>query len=160
MSHDDFLDVRTPLNPPRIAFWMIISVLAGSAMVAAAVHFGGNGAPAMVFFGVVLPIIGFTLPLHREGVQIDAAAGTITTWWGLVVPFRRTSQSLGNPEYVSLTREIRGSDRHRTTVYPLKLIEHGSGFARELLSSPRYDDSRYMGEQVAFFLKVTLHDAT
>lgn len=160
MSRDEFLDVRTPLNPRRIAFWMISSLLAGSGMLAAAVHTGGNSAPGLAFFGLALPIMGFTLPLSRVGVQIDAAAGTVITWWGLVVPLRRTSQSLGNPEYVSLTREIRGSERNRSAVYPVRLIEQGSGAARELLASHRYDDSRRMGEQIAFFLKVALHDAT
>jgi hypothetical protein len=158
MSRNNFLDLRTPLDPRRILFGVVFGGVGGIGPLVAAVFAGGEGAPVGVLSGLLFLAVGLGVAFGRRGVEIDATARTVTTWWGVQVPFRRTPKPLGNPDCVSLSREVRGSGKSRTVVFPIKLLEQSTGAAQELLAPQRYEQSRRMTEQIATFLVVAMHD--
>ncbi|MFW6163345.1 MAG: hypothetical protein ACODAJ_11300, partial [Planctomycetota bacterium] len=108
-------------------------------------------------FGGVFALVGAGLVLGRAGKRLDRRAGTVTTWWGLAVPFHRKEMPLSDFDKVRITREVRRSKNSTYTVYPVRL--HGGGDAKVKIEEPRdQSKARGLGEEVAKFLTLPLHD--
>ena len=120
-----------------------------------------NAPPPWYFavpFGLVFAAVGAAFVFGRGGVRIDRTQRTVTTWWGLLVPFKKTEHGLDEYDHVGLTKEIRRSKNSTYTVYPVKLLGRGKevGFGE-----PReYQAARRKAEEIAGFLGLRMMDAT
>ncbi len=120
----------------------------------------GNGPPAIVALAFALPFtaVGAGLVFGRRGCIIDQKRRHVVTWWGLLVPFRRTEQKLADFSAVSITREVRRSNNSTYTVYPVRLEGEG---AKVSLGDLRADlEARTLAESVAKFTGLPLSDAS
>ena len=145
--------------------WGLPFFLAGVAIIVAAATGGmktEDGAPMPLLFGIlfgsVFASVGAGLMLGRAGVTIDRTSKTMTTWWGLLVPFRSTERPLGEVTTVALSREVRGSGKSSRTVYPVKLV--GPEKPVEIDAEQDYQSARRRAEKVAKFLDLGLEDTT
>ena len=122
---------------------------------------GGEAPPAVVVipFGGLFAGIGAAFVFGRAGKIIDRRAGTVTTWWGLLVPFKTTVTQLADYERVTLSREVRRSKNSTYTVYPVRLVGAGAGGVK--IEEPRnVNAARKTGEEVAKFVGLPLADSS
>jgi len=121
-----------------------------------------SGKPPPVFFaipfGLVFATVGAAIMFGRAGITIDRREGKLKTWWGLLVPFRSTQYPLEDLEVVTITREIRRSDKSTYTVYPVRL----SGPDKPIkIEEPRdYNAARKRAEEIAKFLNLGVEDSS
>jgi len=109
-----------------------------------------------VALGGLFAAVGAGLMFGRSGKDLDRRTDTLTTWWGVVVPFRRKVYRLSDVQRVSLTREVRRSRNSSYTVFPVRL--HGLNVILEESRDP--DKARAAAEQVAKFLGCPLADSS
>ena len=110
-------------------------------------------------FGGVFALVGAALAFGRAGKVLDKRAGTVTTWWGMLVPFSRKQYPLSKYDTVMLRREVRRSKNSSYTVYPVRI--EGAGAKTVKIEEPRDErKAREAGEEVAKFLGVKLVDRT
>ena len=104
--------------------------------------------------GLAFTIAGAALVLVRNGITIDRRSRTITQWWGLLIPMKRTEYSLDRFESVRL--DLHTGDRDSGDACTINLI--GSGrFAPFYIPSPGdYDGTRRTAEQLSHFLDIPL----
>jgi hypothetical protein len=120
-----------------------------------------TGKPMPWFFSLVMGVpftaVGVGLVFGRGGKVLDRRAGTLTTWWGLLVPWKMTTRPLSDFASVSISREVRRTKNSSYTVYPVRL---DSGERTGLtLEEPRdTSQARRLGEDAAKFLNVRLVD--
>jgi len=122
-----------------------------------------TGKPMPIYFAIpfggVFALVGAGLMFGRAGKRIDRRAGTATTWWGLLVPFRTKTYPLSDFEKVTITREVRRSKNSSYTVYPVRTA--GASVKSVTIEEPRSEDkARALGEEVAKFLGLPLHDSS
>ena len=120
----------------------------------------GSAAP-LVFvipFGLVFASVGAGIMFGRAGIEIDLTARTITTWWGLMVPFKSRTLPLERAKIVSINREVRRSKNSTYTVYPVRI----EGFEKAIdIEEPRnYADARRRAEEIAKFMNLGVEDST
>jgi len=126
--------------------------------------YGISRAPvAGAILGVVLVLVGAGFLLGRNGVILDRNRHTVTQWWGLLVPFYTTEYQVGPDALVRLSTEIRrsrsstgGDDLY--TVFPIML--QGKNLSVVIDESREFDASRRLGEEVAKFFNLPIHDLT
>jgi len=108
-------------------------------------------------FGAIFAAVGAAFVFGRAGKTIDRRSGTMTTWWGIVVPFRRKEYPLSAFDRVTLSREVRRSKNSTYTVYPVRL--EGPGAKKAALEERRAQRAaRQGGEELAKFLGLKLAD--
>lgn len=121
----------------------------------------GEAVPLLLVvpFGAVFATVGAALVLGRAGKTFDRRSGTVTTWWGLLVPFKTTTRPLAEFASVSISKEIRRSKNSTYTVYPVRLAsEKGKDVNIE---EPRdMGKARQAAEEVAKFLDLRLVDSS
>ena len=119
-----------------------------------------NGPPAAVglLFGAVFAGVGAVLVFGRSGCVLDTRHGTVTRWWGLLGPWWRRERSLAELDRVTMTREVRRSDKSTYTVFPVRLA--GNGEAVTLAESRKEETARKLAEDVAKFLGFPLADSS
>ena len=108
-------------------------------------------------FGAVFATVGAGLVLGRAGKEIDRRAGTVTTWWGLLVPFKSATRPLADFEAVQVTKEVRRSKNSTYTVFPVRLTA-SVGKNVSLEESRDAMKARKAGEEAAKFLGFKLID--
>ena len=113
-------------------------------------------ARAPIVFGV-LALVGAILVCVRMGVVIDRRQRTITTWWGLLVPFFRTEHPLSEARFVSISREERRAGRTTYEVFPVRL-ERANTRAVAIRAAPDHDTARRFAEDVARFVHLGIRD--
>jgi len=114
---------------------------------------------AAILFGGLFAALGAGLVFGRSGKELDRRTDALTTWWGLLVPFRRKEHRLSAFQCVSLRREVRRSKNSTYTVYPVRL--EGGGMPQVTLEEPRDPvAARAVAEEAAKFLGRTLVDAS
>jgi hypothetical protein len=123
-----------------------------------------DGSQAPLFFVVpfclVFITIGLSVMLGRAGTVLDKTAGTVTSWWGLLVPFKRTEKArLEEITWVAIRREVRRSKNSSYTVYPVYLLRE-EGEAVSLEEPREYEAARARAEEVAKFLDLGTRDET
>ena len=105
---------------------------------------------AFVFLGVIFMCV-------RSGVILDRQRRTITTWWGLLVPFFKTERPFSQPHYVILSREERHDKGRNYEVFPVRL--EGLGPDAITIHEPvDYDKARHLAEEIARFLHLGIRD--
>jgi len=131
-----------------------------SVMAAPFLASSGKAAPpwyGAVPFGAVFATVGAALVFGRSGTILDRRGGSVTTWWGLLVPFRRTVRPLADFQSVVIAREVRRSKNSTYTVYPVRLTAQGTPHVE--VQEPRDEHAaRSVGEELARFLGVRLVD--
>jgi len=111
--------------------------------------------------GLLFATIGAVLTFGRVGCIVDPRARRLTKWWGLLTPMRRRERSLDDFSAVTLTREIRRSNKSTYTVYPVRLRGTDDCSDEKLDEGcQRYEQSRKLAEEVASLLGVDLVDSS
>jgi len=121
-----------------------------------------TGQPASPWFGVPLgllfALIGAALVLGRAGTIIDREQGQVTTWWGLLVPFRRVVHRLSDFVAVRVDQKVVRTRNGDHTVYPIMLERADDEVA--IRQTRNATQARQVAERVASFLNLPLRDAT
>lgn len=159
-SDSDVLEVR------RGGGWVgllgLLFLAPGLGIIAWSLGLVPDGADAMpwyfgVPFGLAFAAAGAGVLLGRAGVILNRRDCTVTTWWGLLVPFRRTRRELAEFAQVVLNREVRRSKNSMYTVYPVRL----GGPKPVLIEEPRdYARARRVAEEISAFLSRPLADSS
>ena len=111
----------------------------------------------LAIFGGVLAFLGAIFMSVRFGVIVDRQRRTVTTWWGLLVPFHRTGHPFSQSHHVTLSREERSAGRSSYEVFPVRL--EGAGTDTITLHEPRdYDRARQLSEEIAKFIPLGIRD--
>jgi hypothetical protein len=119
---------------------------------------GGAGAGLVaVPFGFIFAAVGAGIMFGRAGLIIDTRARTATRWWGLLVPFKRTTVPLDDIDAVTISREVRRSKNSTYTVYPVRLRAKGTDL--DVKEQRDYEAARREGERFAKFLGVKMIDS-
>lgn len=110
-----------------------------------------------IFVGVPV-LLGAIFMCVHSGVMLDRQRRTITTWWGLLVPFHKTEHPFSQTHYVTLSREERRAGRGgRYEVFPVRL--EGPGTDAIALHEPRnHDKARQLAEEIAKFIHLGIRD--
>lgn len=112
-----------------------------------------------LLFGAIFAIVGCVVCFARFGTIIDRRHGTVTTWWGLLVPWRSKSRSLSSFSQVTVSSEVRRTKKSSYLVYPVRL--HGLGGNSIELEAPRNPEpARQAAERFAKFVELPLMDTT
>lgn len=119
----------------------------------------GQGAretwPAALF-GLVFASVGAAFMFGRAGIILDLRRRRVTTWWGLLFPFKSTDHPLGSFTEISITHEIRKSKNSTYSVYPVRLVGGTPLLLREFRDR---DSSRRLAEEVGKFLHLGVRDS-
>jgi hypothetical protein len=121
----------------------------------------GSDEPAPLYFvipfGLVFASVGAGLVLGRAGKNIDRREGAVTTWWGLLVPFKTTTRPIEDFSKVTIAREVRRSKNSTYTVYPVRMASDEGKDIK--LEEPRdMGKARAVAEEAAKFLEIPLAD--
>ena len=105
----------------------------------------------------VLVLLGAIFMCARFGVIVDRQRSTITTWWGLLVPFHETVHLFSQSHYVTMSREERSAGKRNYEVFPVRL--EGAGTDTIMLHEPGdYDKARRLAEEIAKFVHLGIRD--
>ncbi|MCI0341153.1 MAG: hypothetical protein L0216_08350 [Planctomycetales bacterium] len=120
----------------------------------------GEAAPVffVVPFGLLFTAVGAGFVFGRSGAILDKDEGTATSWWGLLVPFRRTVRPLADFREVAVVREIRRSKNSTYTVFVVRLA--GAGKPLDLREPRDPVAARRLAEEAAGFLGLPVRDTT
>jgi hypothetical protein len=120
---------------------------------------GGPPAALLVgLFGLPFAAIGAALVFGRSGVILDRQRGTLVRWWGLLVPMKRTEQSLDGFETVRLGYTP-GDSKHAAT-YPVTLVPGDGGRPVPMQAPTDYAAARRLAERLARFLRKPVEDSS
>lgn len=114
----------------------------------------------LIIFGGGLVFLGAVLMCVRVGVIVDRQRRTITTWWGLLVPFYRgrTEHSVSQADFVTLSREERKAGKGEIyVVFPVTLGGRGS-HAITIHEPHDHDKARQLAEEIAKFFGLGIRD--
>ena len=123
-----------------------------------------DGDPMPLFFAIpfggIFAAVGAGLMFGRGGIRIDKRQNTIESWWGLLVPFKKTIHSIDDFRYVIITKEVRRSKNSTYTVYPVYLDPKNPREKKRLkIEEPRdMLVSRKTSEAIAKFVDFCIHD--
>lgn len=113
-------------------------------------------AEAPIVFGVLV-LLGAILVCVRVGVVIDRQQRSITTWWGLLVPFHKTERPFSQAHFVTISREERLAPGRSYEVFPVRL--EGAGTDAVTIHEPLdHDQARRLAEDVAKFVHLGIRD--
>lgn len=160
---DDRLEIKT--GGGFLMLFGLPFLIAGLAVIVdsqtvAAKNPGAHQSPLFAFlFGAVFAGVGAVIMFGRAGTIIDRRVGTITTWWGLLVPMCSKTRPLNEFSKVTLGREVRRSNKRTRVVYPVRLVSAGS--ANLNLEEPQnVEKARQKAERIAKFVGLPLVDTS
>jgi hypothetical protein len=113
---------------------------------------------ALIPFGGVFALVGLGLVFGRTATILNRSERKLITWWGLLVPFSSKERKLYDFDKVTLTKEVRQSDKSTYTVYPIRL--DGRGKPGTIGEIKDYNESRKVAEDVARFLHLVMEDSS
>ena len=114
----------------------------------------------VIVLGGALALLGAVLTCVRVGVIVDRQRRSLTTWWGLLVPFfrSRTERSVSQSDFVTLFREERKAGKGEIyVVFPVTLGGRGSD-AITIHEPHDHDKARQLAEDLAKFLGFGIRD--
>lgn len=114
--------------------------------------------PVALLFGGIFAAVGAAFVFGRAGKIVDRRARTVTTWWGLLVPFAHTVYRLDEFDRVTISREVRRSKNSTYTVYPVRF--EGRTQPVKLEEPQAYAEARQDAEQLAKFLRWPVADSS
>lgn len=106
--------------------------------------------------GLVFTIAGSALVLVRNGITINRRSRTITQWWGLLMPMKRTEYRLDAFDCVRL--DFYAGDRNSDDTYTINLIGSGHSTPFYIPSPGDYEGAHQMAEQLSRFLDIPFED--
>jgi hypothetical protein len=106
--------------------------------------------------GLAFTIAGAALVLVRNGITIDRRNRTITQWWGLLAPMKRTEYSLDS--FGSVRLDLHAGDRDSGDACTINLIGSGRSAPFYIPSPGDYDGTRRTAEQLSHFLGIPFED--
>jgi hypothetical protein len=113
---------------------------------------------AVTAAGLLMSSVGIALALGRRGAMIDPSRRTVTTWWGLLVPWHSRVQHSDAYQFVTLERAVVRRNNSTGVIYPL-----GLEGPRDRAALYRFDDyaaARQRAEEVARALRLSMRDTT
>ena len=121
-----------------------------------------NGPPKVfaIPFGSIFGLVGFAMMFGRRGCRMDKKRGTIESWSSLLIPLSRKVREIADFTRVTVTREVRRSDKSTYTVFPVRIMGEDPKAKLDLQESTKYEKSRALAEQVAQFLELPLADSS
>lgn len=111
------------------------------------------------FFPFIFVIAGLAFATYRRKITLDKIDRTITKSWGFIVFLSQNTQTLSKVNYVFTTKEVRGSGKHRKTVYPVYIAAENSGNI-EIQAHSHDKLSRLNAEKIAKYLEVDIEDVS
>lgn len=112
----------------------------------------------LVPFGSVFALVGLGLMTGRRGVIIDRRRHRIVTWYGLLIPMKRKECLLDFYDRLTLSREVRKSDKSTRIVFPVRLEGNGQNEPAHVEEPQDYHQARATAESLAEFLRLPLAD--
>ena len=103
-------------------------------------------------------VAGTVLAFGRSGVVIDLHKRTITRWWGLLVPMKKTEDDLSLYEHVEISKKVVRNKNSTTTYYPVLL--KGTGPDVKFENPTTHKIARRHAEELAKFLHFDLVDSS
>lgn len=114
---------------------------------------------AIVFpVGVAFAGAGLLLILSRSGFTIDRRKGTITRWWGLPLPLKKTRHPISSYTSVVLTRYPEGEGEPPES-YPVTLVSGSVSDEFVLFDSEDYVKARQVALEIGRFLGKPVRDS-
>ncbi len=114
-------------------------------------------------FGGVFAIAGLFVMFARKKITIDRRTMMVTTKTTIFIPIKKKEYPLGKFERVTLSKEVRRSDKSTYTVYPVRLSggEGAAGVDDFLIEEPQNDNNaRKLAEEMSAFLGLELVDSS
>ena len=115
-----------------------------------------------IAIGCVLMFLGASFICFRVGVMLDRQRRTVTTWWGLLVPFNVTKHPISPAHFVSISREERSDYKRSYEVFPVRLeraVADSITIQELTIDEPReHDMARHLAEDVAKFIQLGVRD--
>ena len=119
-----------------------------------------SGEPAPLYFvipfGMVFAAVGGGIMFYRSKTIIDRDQGTIHHWWGILIPMKHRYVKIDDVSSITITREIRKSDKSTYTVYPVRA--EGTGEALKIKEPRDYNQARAEAERIAKVIQKPIHD--
>ena len=112
----------------------------------------------MVPFGSVFSTVGLVLMAGRRGIVIDRQRHRVVKWYGLLVPMVRRESLLSLCDRLTLSREVRRSDKSTRIVYPVRLEGNAQEHAIPIVEPLEYQEARRTAESLSEFLRLPLAD--
>ncbi len=110
-------------------------------------------------FGGVFAATGAAFIFGRGGKTLNRRTNEMTTWWGLLVPFKSTTYQLSDFERVTVSRERRKSKNSHYTVFPVRIDGSKPGAVK--IDEPKSEPQALeLAEELAKFLEIPLIDRT
>jgi hypothetical protein len=104
--------------------------------------------------GLVFAIAGAALVFIRNGITINRRNRTITQWWGLLIPMKKTEYSLDVFDRVCL--DLHRAERDPGDTYIINLIGSGHTPPFYIPSPGGYRGTLQVSEQLSRFLEIPL----
>ncbi len=106
--------------------------------------------------GLVFALAGAALLLIRSEIAINRRSRTITQWWGLLIPMKRTVYQFDAFERVRL--DIHAGDRDSGDTCIIHLIGSGQPSPFYIPSPADHEGARKASEQLSQFLGIPFED--
>ncbi len=121
---------------------------------------GGAELPVLFIslFGTPFFLVGALLVFGRSGLTIDKSRGSISRWWGLLVPMRSEETPLGLVQAVHLGYDPGDSDSPAT--YPVELVLDGARAPIAVQSGTGYPQMRALAERLAALIGKPCEDTS
>lgn len=101
----------------------------------------------LVIFGSIFALVGSLIVFGRKVIKIDKTRNLVTTWVGLLVPFKTTTYRLSNTGKVTISKEERSSKNSNYIVYPVRLITDSDKI--EIFEPRTYEEAHTEAEAIA-----------
>jgi hypothetical protein len=95
--------------------------------------------------------------LGRAGLTLDRRQKKVSSWWGLLIPFKTTDRNLAEVKHISITTEVRGG-KNKSTHYVVKLAFPTDALEIEAPMDQRV--ARQLAERAAKFCGLGIVDST
>ena len=116
------------------------------------------GTPSDAWMPGIFVLIGAVVGLSRYRKVIDLRRRTMRRSFRLVFPLWSREDDFTQPERITLSMEVRGSGKNRSTVFPLRLVAGTDEI--EVYAAADPDSARRDAEALAKLAEVPLHDSS
>jgi hypothetical protein len=151
-TNPERLLVRTRLGPVRILFGVLVAGLASYGQLDA----WNERAWAKLTFATLAALGGIAIVALRRVLVLDRRRGAVEVSRGFLVPHFSRSEPLEQFSRVSIHVGGQSSDRGVTTAYPVQL--EGRDVKIEIDEPGYWEPARNLGEEIASFVRLPLHD--
>jgi len=105
-------------------------------------------------------LVSLVLFLFKSGITLDRQTQTITGWWGICCPFRRTAYDWKDFKQVAVTHETRHVKDSSYSVFPVRLQNEETGKKLHIEENHDYLASRSTAEMFSKFIQIPMADSS